>query len=293
MVEEPYPAEGYPPKEEEPAYPEYWGELINVMNRFKGRGYLNGSPTQTTSLPTGDALFYPKLLQHFWELITPQLKLKTILQDFYIRVGATATFPKAQDEKGMGVIGRSADGNPILFDFTKYGTVTMTPYRSSMRIRLGREILEDEIFSIVDDQFKRAANRVALSIEGDIAVAFKEASKKSLDWLPYRYPHLDNVIKNLGYVDKYNVLMNDKKYSYGAKMSGITTLRSPMINPKVAYAVQTAFDGCYAPIGYFVTKRPFSVDVWPQPQFDSLDVIISTRYAPIITYPEAITRCRV
>ena len=174
-----------------------------------------------------------------------------------------------------------------------FDLITITPYRIGMRVRLGRVMLEDGFVNIVEDQFRRAALHTANAIDQDIATAFEAASKKSFSWLPHRYPHLDNVLKNLDDVSKYNVLMSNRKYSCKVSVSGIKALRSPMINPKAAYVVQTAFNNCYAPVGYLVTKRQLIyVDVWPQPQFDSLDVVITARYAPVITYPEAITRCR-
>jgi Holliday junction resolvase RusA-like endonuclease len=295
VTEEPHPAEGYPHKEAESAFPAYWGELMWAMSRFQESGYLEGRPSVSTPSPApgSPALFYPELTKRFVELIMPKLEIKQILQDFFIRVGATATIPKQQGAGANALIGRTADGNGVMMDFKPYDLITITPYKIGMRVRLAREMLEDGIYTIVEDQFRRAATHTANAIDNDIAKVFEAASKKSFSWLPHRYPHLDNVIKNLDDVGKYNVLMNDKKYSYGVKMSGIKALRSPMINPKAAYVVQTAFDGCYAPVGYFVTKRPISIDVWPQPQFDSLDVVITARYAPVITYPEAITRCRV
>ena len=307
MTEEPHPAEGYPHKEAESAFPAYWGELMGALNKFQEYGYLGGVPSAppqpdviaeqarehgvpVPSIPS-PTLFYPELTKRFVELIMPKLEIKQILQDFFIRVGSTVTIPKQQGARANVLIGQTADGNGILMDFKPYNLITITPYKIGMRVRLSREILEDGICNIVEDQFRRAALHTANAIDQDIATVFEVASKKSFSWLPHRYPHLDKVLRYVN-PDRHVVLMNDKVPGYGNK--AIKILRSPMINPKAAYVVQTAFDNCYAPVGYLVTKRQLIyMDVWPQPIFDSLDVVITARYAPVITYPEAITRCRI
>ena len=115
--------------------------------------------------------------------------------------------------------------------------------------------------------------------------------KKKWGWLPFRYPSLEKTVRNLAQPEKYVVLLNDQVNPNLPTV--LQRLYSSMIPKKAAYLVQTSFDGCYAPVGYFVTKRPLSIDIWPQPTFDSIDVVLTVKYAPVITYPEAITRCRI
>jgi hypothetical protein len=74
---------------------------------------------------------------------------------------------------------------------------------------------------------------------------------------------------------------------------GLKQIVTPNVPAGTAYVLAAAganASGAYAPLGFFVVKRPISVDVWPQPIQDSLDIVITTRYAPIITYPESIVK---
>jgi hypothetical protein len=299
MVAEPHPAEGYPHKEEEPAFPAYWGELMWAMSRFQKSGYLCGKPDVPASSPTpgSPALFYPELTKRFVELIMPKLEIQRILTDFKIHIGASATFPKQKGEPTTATVGRTASGNAINRDFAPYGTVTVTPYRVGMRVRIGREVFEDGLITIVESAFRRAAQRTAKTIDSDVASLFDMTTKKRFSFWPFRYPDLFDVTTSIpkSKASGYAILMNDRVNPYYGflELKDFHILRSSEISPKTAYVVQTGFDNCYTPIGYFVTKRPISIDVWPSPVFDSLDIVITAKYAPIITYPEAITRCRI
>jgi hypothetical protein len=44
----------------------------------------------------------------------------------------------------------------------------------------------------------------------------------------------------------------------------------------------------YAPMGYFVIKRPLASDTELKKEFDSVDVLLSTRYSPVVLNGECI-----
>lgn len=261
-------------------------------------GFLEGKSPQTpTTAFSSDALFYPETAKYLIEKIMPELALKPLFEDFVIKAGATATIPKQRGARTFAAVGRTADGSPINFNGTDYDTIAVTPYKIGMRVRVTREVVEDDLYMIVDDQLRRASRKVIYSIDSDIAQLFDLATKKRFAWLPWRrYSTLDDALAGTWEDDYLNftVALNDgAKPSLVDGFDGLHVVRSPAIPRKTAYLLRTHFNNCCGPIGYFVTKRPISIDLWPQPMFDSLDIIITARYAPVLTYPEAIQRLRV
>jgi hypothetical protein len=67
---------------------------------------------------------------------------------------------------------------------------------------------------------------------------------------------------------------------------------SPVIPAGTAYILSTGqnVSAAYSPIGFFVIKRPLLSDLDPKKEFDSIDVVLSTRYSPVVTYGEAICK---
>jgi hypothetical protein len=161
-------------------------------------------------------------------------------------------------------------------------------------LQIASELIEDEIVTIAEDQYRRAAKRIIMTIDRDVAAVFDLATRKKWTWVPgLRYPKLTKVLDVIPSKEIYRYSLMLNREVNPNLPEGLKVLRSSMIPKNTGYLVQTAFDGCYAPVGYFVTKRPLSTDMWPQPTFDSIDVVFTLRYAPIITYPEAIQRLRI
>ena len=59
-----------------------------------------------------------------------------------------------------------------------------------------------------------------------------------------------------------------------------------------AYIVSTGENpsGAYAPMGFFVIKRPLMSDLEPKKEFDSVDIMLTTRYAPVVLNGDAIVQ---
>jgi len=290
-------------------------------------------------LTTTGALFYPALAKRIVELTMPALALKPLLQDFFIKVGATATIPKQQGARATAVVGRQAEGTEIMADFTPYTTITVTPYKVGQRIRVTRELIEDQIVNIVEDQLRRAARRVVMTIDQDVEAALNTGYQNTygvtgtsifMDGSSSSFPStigVDDItqgkqlIQNLA-LEPDTIAMNPIAHQDLASLPQFasllfsgqpvytegtgTVMTAPqlyglkqIVTPNIpqsggrAYILAAAgsnFSAAYAPLGYFVTKRPISVDVWPQPTYDSIDVVITARYAPVITYGESIVK---
>lgn len=290
------------------------------------------------------ALFYPALAKRIVELTMPNLALKPLLQDFFIKVGATASIPKQKGARATAVIGKTAEGAEIMADFTPYDSITVTPYKVGMRVRVTRELIEDQIVNIVEDQLKRAARRVVMTIDQDVEKALNAGAGTSgavtgtsvfMDGTSTSFANTigvnditnaKQVIQNyalepdtiamnpmthqdLAQLPQFAALLfyGQPVYAQGTgtvvsapQLYGLKQIVTPNIpispvtggaNTGRAYVMAAAgsnYSAAYAPLGYFATKRPISVDVWPQPTFDSIDVVITARYAPVVTYPEAI-----
>lgn len=290
------------------------------------------------------ALFFPALAKRVVELTMPNLALKPLLQDFFIKVGATASIPKQKGARATAVVGKTAEGAEIMADFTPYESITVTPYKVGMRVRVTRELIEDQIVNIVEDQLRRASRRVVMTIDQDVEKALNAGAFTStgvtgtstfMDGTPGTFPNTigvnditngKQVIQNLA-LEPDTIAMNpiahqdlaslpqfaallfygQPVYNQGTgtivsapQLYGLKQIVTPNIptgtgapNTGRAYILAAAgsnYSASYAPLGYFATKRPISVDVWPQPTFDSIDVVITARYAPVITYPESIVK---
>jgi len=288
------------------------------------------------------ALFYPALAKRIVELTMPNLALKPLLQDFFIKVGATASIPKQNGARATAVIGKTAEGAEVMADFTPYDSITVTPYKVGMRVRVTRELIEDQIVNIVEDQLKRAARRVVMTIDQDVEKALNAGALNTygvtgtsifMDGTAGTFPNTIGInditqakqlIQNLA-LEPDTIAMNPMAHQdlsripqfaallfYGQpvyaqgtgtvvsapQLYGLKQIVTPNIpqtqgtsNSGRAYVLAAAgsnYSSSYAPLGYFATKRPISVDVWPQPTYDSIDVVITARYAPVITYPESI-----
>ncbi len=73
---------------------------------------------------------------------------------------------------------------------------------------------------------------------------------------------------------------------------GLDVYMSTVVTAGSAYVVSTGknVSAAFSPLGYFVVKRPLLVDVDTAKKDDSYDVILSTRYSPIVLTGEAIVK---
>jgi hypothetical protein len=67
---------------------------------------------------------------------------------------------------------------------------------------------------------------------------------------------------------------------------------SNVVPAGTAYLLSTGanLSASYAPMGMFIIKRPLMTDVELKKEFDSVDVMLTTRYAPVVLNGETITK---
>jgi hypothetical protein len=73
---------------------------------------------------------------------------------------------------------------------------------------------------------------------------------------------------------------------------GMSVYISVVVPVGTAYVLSTGanLSASYAPMGFFVIKRPLMTDMDIKKEFDAVDVVLSTRYAPVVTCGEAIAK---
>jgi hypothetical protein len=71
---------------------------------------------------------------------------------------------------------------------------------------------------------------------------------------------------------------------------GTAVYISTVVSAGTAYILSTGanLSASYAPMGFFVIKRPLLTDIEMKKEFDSIDVMLTTRYAPVVLCGEAI-----
>jgi hypothetical protein len=73
---------------------------------------------------------------------------------------------------------------------------------------------------------------------------------------------------------------------------GLDLYVSNVCSAGTAYVISTGqnLSSSYAPLGFFVIKRPLMSDLDPKKEFDSVDVTLTTRYAPVVLNGECIAQ---
>jgi hypothetical protein len=76
------------------------------------------------------------------------------------------------------------------------------------------------------------------------------------------------------------------------KVYGLDLYVSNVCSAGTAYVLSTGqnLSASYAPIGFFVIKRPLMTDLDMKKEFDSVDVMLSTRYAPVVLNGQCISQ---
>lgn len=67
---------------------------------------------------------------------------------------------------------------------------------------------------------------------------------------------------------------------------------TPIVSAGTAYVLSNGLNpsGAYAPMGFFIIKRPLMTDLDMKKEFDAIDVSLTTRYAPVILNGDAIVQ---
>jgi hypothetical protein len=76
------------------------------------------------------------------------------------------------------------------------------------------------------------------------------------------------------------------------KVYGLDLYVSNVCSAGTAYVLSTGqnLSASYAPIGFFCIKRPLMTEVDPKKEFDSVDIELTTRYAPVVLNGQCISQ---
>jgi hypothetical protein len=76
------------------------------------------------------------------------------------------------------------------------------------------------------------------------------------------------------------------------KVYGLDLYVTNVCSAGTAYILSTGqnLSASYAPIGFFCIKRPLMTEVDPKKEFDSVDIELTTRYAPVVLNGQCISQ---
>jgi hypothetical protein len=264
---------------------------------------------------------YPELNQVIIEMTMPNLILKRLLTDDVLKHGRTKTYTIENGSHSVG-ISEVAPGTAAPVDYTPMKFATISPYKRMEAIEIPKEVVEDVDLPVVNHQLKRLARRLAYQIEldcwtvmfGSVANSFAgtgktitltgteftkagtagmedfnnaEALINAADFM------MDTIVCNP--VQKRDI-KNLPNYSlYRDEVSPITQKPiqmlcewelcwSNIVPAGTILCISTGknLSAAYAPLGYFLVKRPLTTDVELLKSKEVVKPILSTRYAPIV-----------
>jgi len=282
-----------------------------------------------TWVDTG-AVQYPALHKKIIELTMPALVVKKLFPEFPLVAGKTATFVKQSGSRAAAISEVAEGSEiPMDFTPYTTVTVTPYKKALRERITreniedLYIPVIEDQLRRLA----RRMAYTIDKDCQTVIDTAAANtltATGKSLSATGTEFTitgglGTKDILAAKAIIQQYNlvpdtILLNPVNardvyylpqfslYAYygeeviqkGAigQIYGMDVYVSTVIPAGTAYILSTGqnLSAAYAPLGFFVVKRPLMTDVEIKREFDSVDVVLSTRYAPVVTYGEAIVK---
>lgn len=280
-----------------------------------------------TWVDTG-GIAYPALHKKIVELTMPALVVKQVLPEFPLVAGKTAAFIKQSGSRSAAIteIGEAAEIPMDYTPYTNV-TVTPYKKGLRERVSreniedLYIPVIEDQLRRLA----RRMAYTIDLdcmNVIGSAAGNTSAASGKSLGATGTEFTitgglGTKDILWGKAKIESYNYIpdklllnpINSRDIYYlpqftlhsqygeaviqnGAigKIYGMDVLVSTVVSAGTAYMLSTGanLSSAYSPLGFFVIKRPLMSDVEMKKEFDSVDVTLTTRYAPVILCGEAI-----
>lgn len=276
------------------------------------------------------AVQYPTLHKKIIELTMPALVVKRLLPEFPIVAGRTATFVKESGSRSIGITEIAEGAEIMMdFTPLSTVTVTPYKKGARERISreniedLYIPVIEQQLRRLA----RRVAYQIDLDCMNVIANAATYSSAgsgKSLGATGTEFTITGGLgTKDILAADAYIASKNfvadallcnpiqarDLKYlpqftlasQYGeaviqsgsiGTVYGLNLFVSNVVSAGTAYVVSTGqnLSSSYAPLGFFVIKRPLMSDLDPKKEFDSVDVELTTRYAPVVLNGECIAQ---
>jgi hypothetical protein len=268
------------------------------------------------------AVQYPALHKHIIELTMPALVVKRLLPEFPLVQGRTATFVKESGSRSMGIseIAEGAEVMMDYTPLTTV-TVTPYKKGERIRVpreqvedlyipvidqqlrRLARRTayqIDLDCMNVIGSaaQFTSAATGKTMGATGSEMTITNTIGAKDILWAESQIESLnfiaDSIICNpinardLKYVPNFTIFSQYGRpvLQNGAlgQVYGMNLYVTNVCSAGTAYVLSTGtnLSASYAPIGFFVVKRPLMTDVDQVKQNDSIDIIETTRYAPVV-----------
>jgi len=282
-----------------------------------------------TWVDTG-AIAYPALHKHIIELTMPALVVKRLLPEFPLVAGRTATFVKEKGSRSIGISEISEGAEiPMDFTPFDYVTVTpykkglreripreaiedlYIPVIEQQLRRLARRMayqIDKDCMTVINAAAasSSAGTGTSLGATGTEFTITGGFGTKDLLWADAKIASYNFIADSL-LVNPVNA--RDLKYlpqfslyaQYGeavvqsgaiGTVYGLQFYVSNVVPAGTAYVFSTGqnLSASYAPLGFFVIKRPLLTDIEIKKEFDAIDISLTTRFAPVVTCGEAISK---
>jgi hypothetical protein len=276
------------------------------------------------------AVQYPSLHKKIIELTMPALVVKKLFPEFPLVAGKTATFVKQSGSRSAAISESSEGAEIMMdFTPYSTVTVTPYKKGQRQRVTreniedLYIAVIEDQLRRLA----RRMAYTIDLdcmNVIGNAAGSTSAGSGLSLGATGTEFTITGGIgTKDILWAEakiaSYNFVADslicnpvnarDLKYlpqftlasQYGeaviqtgaiGQVYGLNLYVSNVCSAGTAYVVSTGqnLSASYAPMGFFIIKRPLMTDINMVKEFDSVEVILSTRYAPVVLNGECISR---
>jgi HK97 family phage major capsid protein len=134
---------------------------------------------QILSPVTTSGMLYPALHQQVLQIAMPNMVARQFFQQYSLTASNSITFPKQSGSTGA-VVQKVAEGVEIPLDVTAYSSVNVVPYKIAHGFLVTKEMIEDSLIPIQQDQLIRASLRFANKIDKDCIAAIGAGTGSSV-----------------------------------------------------------------------------------------------------------------
>jgi hypothetical protein len=282
-----------------------------------------------TWVDTG-AVAYPSLHKKIIELTMPSLLVKGLFPEFPLVAGKTATFVKEAGSRSAAISEISEGVEiPMDFTPLSYVTVTpykkglrervtreniedlYIPVIEQQLRRLARRMaytIDLDCLNVIGagagvssagSGYSMGATGTRFTIANTIGQEDILWGKSYIESKSFRPTHI--IVNPINARDLYELPMFSLWAHYGetiTKGGVIGTVYDMQVLVTAAQSAGTAYivstgenpSGAYAPMGFFIIKRPLMSDLELKKEFDAIDVMLTTRYSPVVLNGDAIVQ---
>lgn len=274
------------------------------------------------------AVAYPALHKKVVELTMPALVVKKLFPEFPLVAGKTATFVKQSGSRSAAISEISEGAEvPMDFTPYTTVIVTpykkglrervsreniedlYIPVIEDQLRRLARRMaytIDKDCMTVIDSAAANSSSGSGTSLSatgteftisgglGTKDILNAKAKVESYNFIPDAILLNPINARDVMYLPQFSLHMQ-----YGepviqtgmiGTIYGMAVYISTVVPAGNAYILSSGqnLSASYAPMGFFVIKRPLLTDIEIKKEFDSVDVTLTTRYSPVVTCGEAI-----